>query len=558
MATTGLWRRAGAMHVASLLMLCAVAATGRAASLPAEPVAPTGLDPAGWSNPSGVAVDRLGNLYVADTNNSRVVRVATDGTATLVVPVGVSPAGWNTPYGVAVDASDDVFVADTSNNRVVEVAPDGTTTVITPTGLAPDHWTHPFGLTVGPAGDLLVADTSNNRVVRISPGGGATTLEAAGLVPSTWSLPRGVAIDPQGVPYVAGNYDNRVVRLTAGAAAALQPTGLTPATWNQPFGVAVDGTGTAFVADGVGDRVVRLSPGAAAVALTPAGITPAGWDAPSGVAVAPGGGLYVADARNNRVVHLGVRTAPVVTAQPQDLTVAAGTTATFSVTAVATPAPTVRWQRSTDGGATFADIPGAAGSTLTLTGVTTAISGTRYRAVIGNGTAPDAVSSAATLTVRAAAQAPSSSTPAGSNPTFTSPSGDTPAAATPDPATPATGGLPGQLVDAPVGPVRLGADGAVRLSLSLRFGGPGTYTLIITGPHGARLPWLAGSRVGTRTLAHRTSAVVITAPAGVQSLRVRLRWRPRAGSVLRVVHRGTGVLTVSTIPLRIRSSSRTG
>ena len=65
----------------------------------------------------GVAVDGVGNVYVADSGGNRVVKAAPDGTQTTL------GSGFSNPCGVAVDSAGNVYVADTNNKRVVKVAP---------------------------------------------------------------------------------------------------------------------------------------------------------------------------------------------------------------------------------------------------------------------------------------------------------------------------------------------------------------------------------------------------------------------------------------------------
>lgn len=96
---------------------------------------------------------------------------------------------------------------------------------------------------------------------------------------------------------------------------------------------------------------------------------------------------------------------PVFTTQPANQSVTAGSAAAFTVAATGTPAPTLQWQRSTDGGTTFTNIADATDATFN-TGLTTlSQNGERYRAVATNN-AGSVTSNAATLTVNAAAQAP--------------------------------------------------------------------------------------------------------------------------------------------------------
>jgi hypothetical protein len=133
------------------------------------------------------------------------------------------------------------------------------------------------------------------------------------------------------------------------------------------------------------------------------------YTAPAGV---PAGGTATvrathaaSGATDTAIVTVSPPTPPQVTAQPADRTVIAGGTVTFTAAATAIPAPTVRWQVSTDGGAAYADIPGAGATGLTLTSVTAAQNGNRYRAVFTN-SAGSATTAAATLTVTIAPVAP--------------------------------------------------------------------------------------------------------------------------------------------------------
>jgi hypothetical protein len=123
---------------------------------------------------------------------------------------------------------------------------------------------------------------------------------------------------------------------------------------------------------------------------------------------------------------------PVVTSNPSSQTVTARQSATFTASASGNPTPTVQWQVSTDGGNAFTTIAGATGTTLTLTGVTTAMSGYEYQAVFTNSVG-SATTSAATLTVNALAAPAVTSNPsnqavvAGQNATFTASASGNPA-----------------------------------------------------------------------------------------------------------------------------------
>jgi hypothetical protein len=101
-----------------------------------------------------------------------------------------------------------------------------------------------------------------------------------------------------------------------------------------------------------------------------------------------------------------VNQAPVVSLNPSDQTVSPGNSVSFTAAADGVPTPTVQWQRSTDGGASFANVPGATSTTYTFT-VASGDNGNEYRAVFTNGVGSPATTTAATLS-------------AGTAPTFTS------------------------------------------------------------------------------------------------------------------------------------------
>jgi hypothetical protein len=125
-------------------------------------------------------------------------------------------------------------------------------------------------------------------------------------------------------------------------------------------------------------------------------------------------------------------TVPVITTQPADATAPSGSSATFSAASSADPAATVQWQSSTDSGASWANISGATAASYATGAVTTAQSGTRYRAVFTNA-AGSVQSSAATLTVTASipvitTQPADATVPSGSSATFSASSTSDPAA----------------------------------------------------------------------------------------------------------------------------------
>ncbi len=129
--------------------------------------------------PYGLAADAAGNVYIADTSNSRTRRLNTDGSIATVVGNGSSGNGGdggpaagaqlNAPTGVAVDGAGNLYIAELSGNRVWKVWPDGTATTLAGNGLAAyagdggpaaqSSLSRPLGVAVDAAGNVYIADT---------------------------------------------------------------------------------------------------------------------------------------------------------------------------------------------------------------------------------------------------------------------------------------------------------------------------------------------------------------------------------------------------------------
>lgn len=270
-----------AAHEYSFTVKAANAAGSGPASAPSASVEPLGaLVPAaplgvislpgsvgsGLEAPEGVAVDRAGDVYVADTGNGRVVAFRTDGTTATI------GSGFERPRGVAVDVDGNVYVADTGNDRVVVVPPGGAPK---PIG---SGFSGPQAVAVDSRGNVYVADTGNNRVVIVPPGGSPKPI-GSGL-----AAPRGVAVAESGSVYVADTGNDRIVAISPGGTQSSIGSG-----WNGPSGVSVDLLGAVYVADTYNNRVEVIP------ADSPQADFGFGWELPVGVAASAAGGVYVVE-----------------------------------------------------------------------------------------------------------------------------------------------------------------------------------------------------------------------------------------------------------------------
>lgn len=301
-----------------------------------------------FSTPQGVAVDRAGNVYVADSSNYAIRKITPAGEVTTVAgrANGGSndgegrTAGFNNPAGVAVDDSGNLFVADTSNGAIRKIAPDGTVTTLaggSPSGSGDGvgqaaKFRLPYGIALDKSGDAYVADAGNGKIRKITPTGVVTTV--AGLSAGYGSVdgvgsaarfnyPGGVALDKAGNLYVLDSQNHTIRKITlagtvttwaglAGSAGHADGV-VSAARFHLPSGVAMDTTGNLFVADCLSHTIRKLTPdgavttwaGLAASASNggsnDGGVGVARFNLPRGVAVDGAGNVYVADTGNSTI-----------------------------------------------------------------------------------------------------------------------------------------------------------------------------------------------------------------------------------------------------------------
>ncbi len=196
------------------------------------------------SEPTGLALDAAGNLYIADTGNSRIRMVAASNS--YITTLSTGSAVLSSPKGVAVDAAGRVYIADTNNCRVLKVTPSGSITIpTTVTGsdsgacgysgdggpAASALLDHPSGVALDAAGNLYIADTFNQRIRRVSAATGTiTTLagnrfsgytgDGGSSASAELSFPLAVLVDPHGNIYVSDT-QNSVIRLMTAAPPAI-------------------------------------------------------------------------------------------------------------------------------------------------------------------------------------------------------------------------------------------------------------------------------------------------------------------------------------------------
>lgn len=303
------------------------------------------------NTPRSVAVDRAGNLYIADSSSHRIRKVDVGGRISTMAGNGIrgfsgdggpaNRAQLAVPNGVAVDRDGNVYIGDYSSYRVRKVDPGGTITTVAGAGpgypgdggpATQVYLSVPKSVFRDKNGLLYIAESASHRVRRVDPGGEITTIAGTGIggfsgdgglaVNAQLNEPFGVTVDPDGNVYIADTHNHRVRKVTPdGKITTLVGTGASESSAGDngpagaadvryPIGLAIGGDRSLYVA-GSSDRIRRIDP--AGVITTTAGTGTRGASGDGGPAgqaqfAAPGhicfdrlGNLFIADIRNNRI-----------------------------------------------------------------------------------------------------------------------------------------------------------------------------------------------------------------------------------------------------------------
>src|ERR1700722_10272383 len=302
--------------------------------------------------PRGLGIDASGNLYIADTKDNRIRRVSSGTITTFAGTVGAHNHGFGgdggaptsallaAPNGVFVDGSNNVYISDTGNQRIRKVAANVINTILgggnggDGAAATAAQLAGPFAVAVDGSGNYYIADTLNNRIREVS-GGTITTVAGHGeanfsgdngpATSATLNSPEGVALDASGDMFIADSLNRMVREVTSGTIAPFAGNGLacSPSTGNcgdggvainanlsNPTTVATDSKGNVFIADPPTHRIREVSGG---TITTIAGTgkcsytgdgglaTAATLCSPVGVTVDESDNIYIADSGNNVV-----------------------------------------------------------------------------------------------------------------------------------------------------------------------------------------------------------------------------------------------------------------
>jgi sugar lactone lactonase YvrE len=183
------------------------------------------------NNPTGIAEDSKGNLYIADSGNNRIRKIDCEGIITTIAGTGVAQFGGdgglakraelNYPHAIAIASDDSLYIADTFNHRIRKVSIDGIITTVVGGGevFGPHRnaasalsvrLRYPEGVAIGTQGQIFIADTQAHQVHRVNSNGQVETLMGEG---EGFPLngPSSITVDVRGAVYVADWLNWRVV-----------------------------------------------------------------------------------------------------------------------------------------------------------------------------------------------------------------------------------------------------------------------------------------------------------------------------------------------------------
>ena len=308
--------------------------------------------------PNGVVMDAAGNTYIADADNNCIRQIDLNGIITTIAGQPLQSPGYsgdggpstnallNLPMGIAIDTIGNIYIADANNNCIRQI--DLNRNITTIAGLGPNDGGYigdggpatsaelsgPRGVAVDTNGNIYIADTLNNAIRQVDSSGIISTM----VLNVSINGPFGIAVDTTGNVYIADtgnscirekNISNNTVTIIAGNGdGSLGYSGdggnATSALLNRPFGVAVDINGNVYISDTNNNCVRRINTQGIITTIAGMGPNNGGYNGdnilatnaelkyPNGIEIDPLGNIYIADAGNNIIRKLTLSDPPPI------------------------------------------------------------------------------------------------------------------------------------------------------------------------------------------------------------------------------------------------------
>ena len=288
-------------------------------------------------NPYGTSTDSAGNLYIADTGNHVIRKVTPSGVSSVIAGTGnanfngdvgtATAINLTYPQGVSVDAQGNVFIADSGNSRVRKVDPTGRITTVMGAGSGlplPGSFDgnalliYPTGVVATGNGSFVVVDEYFGIVAQVNNVGTISLIPTSNL--NYLALPIGIAVSGSNI-YIADTFDHRILKYNGSSTSIVAGTGqpgysgdngpATKATLFAPAGVAADASGNLYIADSYNNVIRMVDTTGKITTIAGSGIpgfsgdkglaATAQFTFPTGINIDAAGNLEVADQLNQRI-----------------------------------------------------------------------------------------------------------------------------------------------------------------------------------------------------------------------------------------------------------------
>ena len=235
-----------------------------------------------FNSPFGIVIDNSGNLFVADSGNHRIRKITPTGDVSTIAGTGVPgfmdgpsiTAQFNSPKGIVIDTSGNLYIADSGNSRVRKITPAGIVSTIAGTGEygfkdgpgIAAQFSSPFGIEIDDIGNLYIADNGNHRIRKLATDGNVTTVVGTGVsgfLEGPISIaqlagPTDVHLNAAGELFIVDQNNHRIRKLSkAGVVSTIAGSGLkgsldgegVTAQFTLPYRIDSDEAGNCYVTD---------------------------------------------------------------------------------------------------------------------------------------------------------------------------------------------------------------------------------------------------------------------------------------------------------------------